>query len=138
MSLDAFTIIRSLVRRHMRDTGAFTPAESTMHAPVVVNLDLGEELIGWYRNPPPWEQEFVLFTTDAIICADTMGTVRIPISRIVDYDTPTKEPAPTQLWVRTRDETYRIRIAGSHGPQNRFKDIFSLTMLIQALIALSK
>lgn len=126
--------VASLVRRHMRQTSAFTRAEPTRTAPVNVHPEAGEELVGWYRNPPPWDAIVVLFTTLAIHVCEHERTMRVPLEGIVDFEMPASVAEATGLRIRTRDGFRFVRMAGAYGPDNKCKDVFSLTRLLQVLV----
>ncbi len=48
-----------VVRRHMKGTSGFTLCDEANDAPVNLSLTEGESVIGWYRNPAPWEAHFL-------------------------------------------------------------------------------
>lgn len=129
MALD----IGSLVRRYMRQTSAFVPAEPTNTVPVNVGLDVGEEFIGWYTNPPPWTRVILVFTTRAIIICENSLVMRIPFDEIVDFKMPASVAEATGLRIRIRDGFRFVRMAGAYRPENKFKDVFSLTRLLQVI-----
>ncbi len=136
MSLDAKSRNRSLVLRHMRDSTALTRAAPNVEPPVAVHVEPGEELVGWYQNPPPWEHEVIVFTTDAFICVDGVDVKRIAYADVVDYESPKKLPPQRSLTVHTRSGVHVVRIAGLHPVQPQ--DNFCLLQLVNALAKIAE
>ena len=60
-------LVYSVVNRHMKRTspGAFTRFAGAARVPADVKLVPGETIVGWYRNPSPWEQCLIVFTSHA-------------------------------------------------------------------------
>lgn len=88
---------------------------------------------GWYSNPPPWTPVILVFTTRAIVICEDDARIRIPFDDIVAFKMPTSVSEATGLRIRTRDGFCFVRMAGAYGPDNKFKDVFSLTRLLQVL-----
>jgi len=117
----------------MKDTSGFTVCEA-QKPPIEIPLEEGEEVIGWYRNPPPWEGSVLLFTSKAIWTAEGSRTERIALRDIADYESPETTVDVTGMRVRTRDGFRFMRIAGSYGPSGKYKDFLALMMVLRAVI----
>lgn len=124
-------VVDSIVRRHMKRTSRFTVFDGAQDIPFAVPPE--EKVIGWYRNPPPWEKEVVLFTWQAIWCLGD-ELVRLPIAELVDYRAPESKTSLTGVHVILRNgDVHFVRVAGS-GSANA-KDAFSFVMVVRALAA---
>lgn len=129
-------VITSIVRRHMKRTsnGSFTVFDGVTELPVQLRLGSDEVIIGWYRNPPPWERTIILFTSQAIYCVEQGRVERIPIVEIVGYESPNSKATTTGVRVLTREGFRFVRLAGSFGPHGNRKDVFSFIMVLRALV----
>lgn len=129
-------LVYSVVRRHMKHTspGAFTRYQDGDVLPVEVTRGPGETFVGWYRNPAPWQDAFIVFTSESlyVIDGDRMG--RIPLADIVGYEEPKSKTDVTGVRVLTKDGFHFVRIAGSFGPYGNQKDAYSFIMVLRALI----
>ena len=78
-------LVYSVVRRHMKRTSpnAFTVFGGSIEVPVKLTLAQGESVIGWYRNPAPWEHSLIVFSSEAFYVADGEHVDRIALSDIV-------------------------------------------------------
>lgn len=121
--------IDALVRRHMSGTGRYTEG-CGFSAPLEVT---GEVVVGWYRNPPPWEASLIVFTDKAAYSVEEGRTIRVGYADIEGYELPSKSD-PSGVRVRTRDGFRFLRAAGAFGPNDARKDAFSVVMLVRALI----
>ncbi len=65
-----------------------------------------------------------------VMCDETM---RIEFDRIVGFEMPASVASATGLRLRTTDGIRFVRMAGSYGPDNKFKDVFSLTRVLHVL-----
>ncbi len=84
----------SVVRRHMKNTSGFTLCDEGSRPPLNLRLADGESVIGWYRNPTPWESSLLVFTSTAIWTVEGGAAERIALADIVGYESPgTKELA---------------------------------------------
>jgi hypothetical protein len=130
-------VIDSVVRRHMRQTspGAFTVFEPSVEVPRGIHVAPGEALVGWYRNPSPWEGAIVAFTSEALIILDGDQSERINLRDIVDYESPPSKEAVTGVRIRTKDGFRFVRMGGSFGPGGNRKDAYSFIMVVRAVIA---
>ena len=128
-------VIASIVRRHMKRTseGSFTLLGGSTEVPVRLQLDSDEVVIGWYRNPSPWEDTVIVFTSHALHLAERERVDRLPIIEMVGYESPNSKVA-TGLRVLTREGFRFVRIAGCFGPHGDRKDLFSFLMVLRALI----
>ena len=129
-------LVYSVVRRHMKKTspGAFTVADATMETPAKLALGPGESVIGWYRNPPPWEQQVIVFTSEAFYLVDDGQVERLPITDLTGYESPKSKTDVTGIRVLTKNGFHFVRIAGCHGPNGNYKDAFSFIMVVRALV----
>jgi hypothetical protein len=129
-------LVYSVVRRHMKRTGRFVVFDTGCPIPTPVHVSMlpGETMVGWYRNPPPWENCWVVFTSEAIYMVDETRVERLALSEIVDYEEPRSKVDATGVRVRTRHGFRFVRIAGCHGPGGQFKDVYNFIMAIRGLI----
>jgi hypothetical protein len=128
-------LIYSVVRRYMKRTspGAFTAFEGVSEVPASVALAPGETAIGLYRNPSPWRDSSILFTSTALYLLNSENTERLGVDDIIGYESPPKTDV-TGVRVLTRDGFRFVRVAGCFGPNGNRKDAFSFVMLVRALI----
>jgi hypothetical protein len=128
-------LIYSLVRRHMKQTSpnAFTVFDGSCEPPSKLPLTANESVIGWYRNPPPWESDVIIFTSDAIYATSKRHIDRIAVNDIIDYETPKADTEVTGVRVLTKEGFRFLRVAGSFGPRGNQKDAYSLIMILQVL-----
>jgi hypothetical protein len=94
----------------------------------------GEILVGRYRNPRPWEDCWVIFTSKSIYLVDEARVDRIPIEEIVGYESPGSKSDVTGVRVLTKGGFRFVRIAGCFGPNGNQKDAYSFIMVIRGLI----
>jgi hypothetical protein len=128
-------LVYSLVRRHMKRTSpnAFTVFDGWAELPAKLKLAPDESVIGWYRNPPPWEHSLIIFTSAAFYVVDGQHIERIALSDVVDYETPKSKADVTGVRVMTKDGFRFVRIAGSFGPSGNQKDAYSFIMILHTL-----
>ncbi|WP_257457575.1 hypothetical protein [Archangium lipolyticum] len=127
-------MIAALIRRNMKESTAFKVSDGHSAAPLSMELPAGESLVGWYKNPPPWEESLVAFTDKAIYALEKQQIVRIALDDIIDCESPPSKNEAVGVRVRTRDGFRFIRMAGSRGPQGKFKDVFDLLMILKVII----
>jgi hypothetical protein len=128
-------LIRAVVRRHMKETGRFVDADCLDDFPAPLTLAADESLIGWYRNPEPWANCFVVFTDKSIYSVEGDNSIRIDMDDIIDYESPKSKKYVSGLRVRVRDGFRFVRIAGSFGPYGQYKDAFSFMNVVRRLVA---
>jgi hypothetical protein len=124
----------SVVRRHMKGTSGFTLCDEGTTLPVEFAMIEGESVIGWYRNPAPWEGSMLVFTSSAIWTVEGKARERIALKDIVGYESPGTKDGVTGLRVRTSDGFRFMRAAGSYGPYGKYKDVIALMMVLRAVI----
>jgi hypothetical protein len=124
----------SLIRRHLKACDRFTQPGEGKSLPSSLAAPEGEALVGWYSNPPPWEDDWLLFTDQAIHAYTRTEHVRIAWQNIIDYKTPSSKTNVNGVTLRTKDFERFIRVAGSHGANHEYRDAFSLTMLLNTLV----
>jgi hypothetical protein len=95
-------------------------------------------VIGWYRNPPPWEHNVIVFTSRAFYVTDGENIERIALSDVVDYETPKSKADVTGVRVMTKDGFRFVRIAGNFGPEGNQKDAYSFIMILHVLAHLNR
>ena len=125
--------LNSAIRRHMKRTGRYFEPGASGGAPDIVGLPSDESILGWYRNPEPWERCWILFTDKAIYSSDEGRVERIQLTEILDYEFPKSKIDVTGVRVRTRDGFRFLRASGSFGPEGNQKDAFSLIMVLGVL-----
>lgn len=128
-------LLYSVIRRHMKHTGRYFEGNGHAEAPVIPEMLPGESVIGWYRNPEPWDRCALVFTDMAIYSMEDRQVVRLPLADIVGYELPKSKTDVTGVRVRTRDGFRFLRAAGSYGEAGHFKDAFGLVQVIRALAA---
>lgn len=124
----------SVVRRHMKHTSAFTRCDSVADLPFKLTLPAGESLVGWYRNPPPWDDCVLVFSSDALYVAGTSSVDRISYAEIIGYERPTSKSDISGIRLLTRSGPRFVRIAGSSREQASRKDAFSFLMVVRGVI----
>jgi hypothetical protein len=117
----------------MKRTGRYFELGGKAEAPIIPDIPLGEGLLGWYRNPEPWDACTIIFTDKAIYSVDDGQIVRIAIADIIDYEFPKSKTEVTGVRVRTRDGFRFLRAAGSFGPEGNQKDAFCLIAVLALL-----
>ena len=127
-------LFSSVVRRHMKGTSGFAAAAENAALPASVTLDGDEALVGSYRNPAPWEETSLVFTSEAIWIVEGDKTERMALRDIVGYESPGTKSGVTGLRVRTRDGFRFIRIAGAYGPNGKYKDFIGFMMVLRAVV----
>ena len=127
----------SVVRRHMKRTGRYFEPGGETPPPDLPDLESGESLLGWYRNPEPWVDSVIVFTDKAIYSVEG-HVVRIALTDIIDYESPKSKTDVTGVRVQTRDGFRFLRASGSFGPHGNQKDAFSLIMVLAVLAAQQK
>ena len=129
-------LMSSVVRRNMKPSPRFVVAAASDEKAHEVSglLEEGESLVGWYTNPVPWEREVVVFSDRAMYVRTPTGTQRIAWQEITDYELPKSKTTVDGVRVRMGDRFVFVRMAGSHGPDGKFKDAFQLTMVLQLLV----
>jgi hypothetical protein len=130
-------LVYSVVRRHMKHTspGAFTRYEEGAVLPVEFSLGTGETIVGWYRNPAPWQDAFVVFTSEALYIVNGGQIDRVAVADIVGYEDPKSKTDVTGVRLLTKDGFHFVRVAGSFGPGDRRKDAYSFIMVVRALVS---
>ena len=125
--------LSSVIRRHMKRTTRYFEPDGVAQVPAVTGMSHGDEILGWYRNPSPWENSVIVFTDKAIYSMDGEVVARTDIQEIIDYNLPKSKVEVTGLRVRTRDGFRFLRASGSFGPRENFKDAFCLIQVIRAI-----
>ncbi|MEZ4404807.1 MAG: hypothetical protein R3B06_32765 [Kofleriaceae bacterium] len=128
----------SLVRRHLKQSERFVRSEERDALPPGISIPPGEALVGWYRNPSPWDGDIVVFTDCALYSKGEGEGLRIAWDEIVDYETPKSKVDVTGVLIRTPGGVAFVRMAGAHGPEGKFKDVFGLVMLLNTLVNLRR
>ena len=129
-------LVYSVVRRHMKHTspGSFTRYEDGAVLPMELSPSPDETIIGWYRNPAPWQDAFIAFTSQALYIIEAGRIDRISVAEIVGYEDPKFKTEVTGVRILTKDGFRFVRIAGSFGPSGSQKDAYSFIMVLRALI----
>jgi hypothetical protein len=128
------SIMHSLILRNMKHARGFDTGGAATAMAASLPIGANEQLVGVYRNPPPWQTSSLLLTDEAIYAVDQGAAPRrIAWAEIVDYDGPPDKREVENVTVRTRTESITLRIAGSHGPDGKFKDAFSFGQILNVL-----
>ncbi|XXT14322.1 hypothetical protein WME94_29145 [Sorangium sp. So ce429] len=129
-------IMSSVIGRHLKHAEAYVCMEGEA---LPVEFDCkGEDVVGWYRNPPPFENDYVVFTTVAVHAWSANGWIRVPFDEIVHYEVPDSKEDSSGVRIRTRDGIRFIRFAGRSGPDGKFSDAFSLVGLLRVVVLVNK
>jgi len=130
--------VYSVVRRNMKHVsqGAFSSSSDDLE-PLKDTLPLedGEELVGLYRNPMPWADTRVVFSTKALYTIEGQDVARVPLHEIIGYESPKSKVEVTGVRVLTNDGFRFVRVAGSFGPNGNRKDAFSFIMTLRGLVS---
>lgn len=118
----------------MKNSSAFTTASLEAPLPLGLRLRPDEVVVGWYRNPPPWEDSWVVFTTKAIIYLENERLTYLAIEDIIGYEPPESKTDVDGVRVKTRDGLQFVRVAGRGGQYGQHLDAFSFVMVLRALI----
>jgi hypothetical protein len=123
----------SVIRRHLKGADGFKRYEGG-RLPFSFE-GAGEDIVGWYQNPRPWVDEYVVFTSAAIYWRMERGWVRVPIDAIDHYEMPKSKSESDGVEIRTfGGETLFIRFAGRSGRDGEFSDAFCLVGLLRVLV----
>ncbi len=128
-------IIPSIVRRYLKSSKAFT-VNTGETGPPWADVSPNERIIGWYRNPDPFADECVVFTSEAIYFGAPPQLTRLAIRDISDYEVPHDKQNVTGVRVRTADGFRFIRIAGRG--EGSIRDAFALVMIVRAFLQVLK
>lgn len=127
--------VSSLVRRNMKHVPQYVAADAvSIDKPFSLDLEPGEELVGWYRNPPPYEDSVIVFTSTSIVSLERDMAVRIRLADIVDYQTPDSKTDADGVRIRTVDGIRFVRMVGHHGPSGMHSDVFCLVPILHSVI----
>ncbi len=121
------------MRRHMKHAASFVTYKNGRPLPFSWP-DTREHIIGWYHNPPPWEQVRLVFTNCAIYVGDESAWTRIALDDITDYELPRPKERASGVRIVTRDGIRFVRIAGRSGKGAEFIDAFALVGLLHAYL----
>jgi len=129
-------VVYSVVKRHMKRTSpnAFTVFDGKTQLPMKLSLGPAESLIGWYRNPPPWENCLIVFTSAALYLLDGENVDRVLLSDLVGYEDPKSKTDISGVRLLTKDGFRFVRIAGCFGPNGNRKDAYSFIMVVRAVV----
>lgn len=125
-------VMSSVIRRHLKDAEGYVDARKA--APPIQHAFGAEEIVGWYRNPAPWEESYVVFTTAALHMNDGAHWRRIRFNDIMHYEMPESKGQSLGIRLRTHDGIAFIRFAGRSGPGGKFSDAFALIGLLRAVV----
>ncbi|MHB8420969.1 MAG: hypothetical protein ACYDCL_23100 [Myxococcales bacterium] len=124
----------AVIRRRFKQSKCFFPYTGGI---LPLEFDArGEQVVGWYRNPPPLEREYIVLTTTALHYRQDRGWVRLSWDAISkqDWTSETKRSVTIRLWDDTGHE-HQLRLNGRFGAGGRFLDSFSLRQVIHAVIS---
>lgn len=127
--------LASVVRRNMKETGRF---ERDVAPPGWTPLEATEHVFGTYKNPEPWASASLCFTSAGIWPVDPTGSLLIRWVDLVGWETPEKE-RPQGVIVHTRaGGSVLLRCVGTSGPHGRYKDAFSLLMVVKTVVEVGR
>ena len=124
--------IAAVVRRHMKRTEAFHVPSGAVQPPAILELEAGEELVGWYANP---DASYVVFTNAAILVLDGERRARVALAEIVSYDLPQSKTEAQEVVVQTLRGRTSVPIRGRHGPANRYSDAWNLVQVLHTIVS---
>ena len=117
----------------MKHVPTFNRGEALPELPLQLELDPRETVIGWYRNPAPWEDHVLVFSDAALYSLAPSEFIRLAWKDVMGYQSPESKIDLSGVRVRTPEGFCFVRIAGSHGPEGKFKDAFGLMMVLRAM-----
>lgn len=127
-------VIASIICRNLRGANGFYVISASDSLPVEVELRQNEEVVGCYRNPPPWEDCVLVFTTRALLSIQAKQREGIELDDIVGYEEPRSKVDVTGIRVLTKTGFQFIRIAGQGGAHEQYRDAYRLIMMIRAIM----
>ncbi len=127
-------MLYSILRRNLKNTGRYFEPSQESEQPRPDGLDEDEVLLGWYRNPEPWENCVLVFTDRAIYSVEPAKSFRLMLNDIEGYETPDSKSQLIGVRIRTSDGFRFLRVAGSTGADGKFRDAFGLITVIQAVL----
>jgi hypothetical protein len=130
----ADAIMGSVVLRYLKRSPYFRRADAELATEPIMDVPVGEVVVGTYQNPSPWEQCQIVFTDVAMHLLDSEKRSEIRWSEIVDYETLDPSGNLDGVRLRTRDGIRFVRIAGAYGPDGKFRDAFNLAMVLRSLL----
>jgi|ERR1044071_818029 hypothetical protein len=129
-------IIASVILRSMKGSPNFVRGDLRVPGAMRLHLGSDEVVVGTYQNPEPGERYLIVFTDVAINVLEGEQLVRrILWTDVVDYESPKTDLKIEGLKLQTTNDTYVVPIAGSFGPESRFKDAFNLAMVFRSLLS---
>lgn len=90
--------------------------------------------MGTYRNSEPGRHCLIIFTDAAINLVERQKLTRILWADIVGYESPKTDAKIDGVIVQTQKGTHFVPIAGSFGPEDKFKDAINLAMVLRSLL----
>jgi hypothetical protein len=124
-------IVTSVILRCMKGSlnfvrgGAFVPVANALP------LEPGEVIVGTYQAFA--SQPVIVFTETALHIVDRDHHTRLAWGDIIGYESPKPRTADGVL-LRTASGTQFVPMAGSFGPEGKFKDAFNLAMVLRSLL----
>jgi hypothetical protein len=131
----ADAIVASVILRSMRGSPNFERGDA--RAPGALRRHLGpdETVVGTYQAPEAGDVCLVVLTDVAINILEGDQLVRRIIwSDVIDYESPKTDSRTQGVNLQTRDGSYHVPIAGSYGPEGKFKDAFNFAMVFRSLL----
>lgn len=126
------SIVSSVILRNMRTTPNFTRGDGLVPTDVALRLVSGESIVGTYRDPAN-DRSSLVFTDVALYVVEDRQLRRIAWADIVGYESPPKSDT-RGIELRTATGHEFVPIAGSSGPEGKFKDAFHLAMVLRSLL----
>lgn len=131
----ADAITASVILRSMRGSPNFERGDARAAGELRRHLGSDEVIVGTYQNPEPGERYLIVFTDAAInIVEGEQLARRILWVDVVSYEAPKAASKIEGVKLETRDGIYVVPIAGSFGPEGKFKDAFNLAMVFRSLL----
>ena len=124
-------LVGPLVRRWLRPSGNFFEGDAEGFLDGIPR-ELNERLVGVYLNTKPYEGSGFVFTTRAIVIVEPDRVERIPFADVNAYDLPEKQG--TVLTISTRAGRRTLRVAGRHGPEERYPDVVAFAGIFRAIL----
>ncbi len=128
-------IAGSVVLRNMKDSDYFVRAAPGLRAPVDVPLRDGEVIVGWFVNPPPFAEFFVVFTDVALIAGTKEAHRRIDYANILSLAYPGKTGETWKLELATVGGSEVIVIGGAIREGSTALNSYCLAAALRRLMA---
>jgi hypothetical protein len=128
-------IVASVILRSMRGSPNFDRGDSRVPGELRRHLRPDEVVVGTYHALEPRNRYLLVLTDVAInILEGEQLLRRISWSDVVSYEARKADGDIDGVTLQTSNGSYRVPVAGSYGPEGKFKDAFNLAMVLRSLL----